>query len=79
MAGRTTGYLFSQFLVGGQKIVIYLLFGLDQVLTHLGTLRTLNIIAFVLPCIVLLFCVALPQVNWKLMVGRMLEAKGPHL
>jgi hypothetical protein len=46
------------------------------VLTHLGTLRTLNIIALALPCIVLFLCIGLPKVHWKVMVGRMLEAKG---
>lgn len=60
MAGRSCGYLFSQMLI----------------MTHLGTLRTLNIIALVLPCIVFVFAVFLPRVHWKIMVGRMLEAKG---
>ena len=49
-----------------------------KVLTHLGNLRTLNIIALVMPCIVLAFCIALPRVHWKVMVGRMLEAKGKN-
>uniref|UniRef100_A0A914GW68 Reduced folate carrier n=1 Tax=Globodera rostochiensis TaxID=31243 RepID=A0A914GW68_GLORO len=60
MAGRTSGYLFAQLFV----------------FTHLGNLHTLNVIALVLPCVVLMFCVALPSVHWKTMVGRMLEAKG---
>jgi thiamine transporter 2/3 len=60
MAGRTFGYLFSQFLI----------------LSHLGTYRTLNVIAFIMPCIVLVLCILLPRVHWKVMVGRMLEAKG---
>lgn len=60
MAGRTFGYLFSQFLI----------------LTHLGNLRTLNIIALIMPCLVLIICILLPRVQWKAMVSRMLEAKG---
>lgn len=63
MAGRTFGYLFSQFLIFFQ----------------LGNLRTLNIIALIMPCIVLIFCILLPSVNWKTMVGRMLEAKGKKI
>uniref|UniRef100_A0A914E9C8 Reduced folate carrier n=1 Tax=Acrobeloides nanus TaxID=290746 RepID=A0A914E9C8_9BILA len=63
MAGRTFGYLFSQFLI----------------LSNLGTYRTLNEIAFVMPCIVLVFCIFLPRVHWKVMVGRMLEAKGREI
>ncbi|KAL3101030.1 hypothetical protein niasHS_001490 [Heterodera schachtii] len=59
MAGRTGGYLFAQVFV----------------LTHLGTLLSLNVVALALPCVVLLFCIALPRVHWKAMVGRMLEAK----
>lgn len=63
MGGRTMGYLFSQFLI----------------LTQLGNYRTLNIIALILPCIVLVLCICLPRVHWKVMVGRMLEAKGRWL
>ncbi|KAI1728633.1 reduced folate carrier domain-containing protein [Ditylenchus destructor] len=63
MAGRTFGYLFSQFLI----------------LSHLGNLRTLNIIAFIMPCLVFIVCVLLPRVHWKIMVGRMLEAKGREI
>nr|CAD2198246.1 unnamed protein product [Meloidogyne enterolobii] len=59
MAGRTTGYLFAQFLV----------------LSHLSDLRTLNIIALTMPCFVLIICFILPRVHWKVMVTRMLEAK----
>uniref|UniRef100_A0A915N2Y7 Uncharacterized protein n=1 Tax=Meloidogyne javanica TaxID=6303 RepID=A0A915N2Y7_MELJA len=59
MAGRTTGYLFAQFLV----------------LSHLRDLRTLNIIALIMPCFVLIICFILPRVHWKVMVTRMLEAK----
>uniref|UniRef100_A0A915P4B2 Folate transporter 1 n=1 Tax=Meloidogyne floridensis TaxID=298350 RepID=A0A915P4B2_9BILA len=59
MAGRTTGYLFAQFLV----------------LSHLSDLRTLNIIALIMPCFVLIICFILPRVHWKVMVTRMLEAK----
>lgn len=60
MAGRTFGYVFSQIFIEYQ----------------FGTLRTLNVISFVMPCIVLIFCIFLPRVHWRTMVGRMLEAKG---
>lgn len=60
MAGRTFGYLFAQFLI----------------LSQLGDVRTLNVISFGMPCIVLVFCLFMPRVHWKVMVGRMLEAKG---
>uniref|UniRef100_A0AC34R553 Uncharacterized protein n=1 Tax=Panagrolaimus sp. JU765 TaxID=591449 RepID=A0AC34R553_9BILA len=59
MGGRTFGYLTSQFII----------------LMGLGTYRTLNCIAFVLPCIVLIFCLLLPRVHWKTMVSRMAESR----
>ena len=59
MGGRTFGYLTSQLII----------------LAGLGTYRTLNKIAFVLPCIVLVFCILLPRVHWKVMVSRMSEAR----
>uniref|UniRef100_A0A915LZX2 Uncharacterized protein n=1 Tax=Meloidogyne javanica TaxID=6303 RepID=A0A915LZX2_MELJA len=40
-----------------------------------GDLRTLNIIALIMPCSVLIICFILPRVHWKVMVTRMLEAK----
>ncbi|KAI1709772.1 reduced folate carrier domain-containing protein [Ditylenchus destructor] len=59
MAGRSSGYIFGQFLV----------------LSHVANLRILNIISFCIPCVVFLMCVFLPRVHWKQMVYRMLEAK----
>lgn len=63
MAGRTSGYLFAQAFIG----------------LGLGTVRQLNVIAFVLPCLVLCVCLVLPRVHWKVMVGRMLEARGREI
>ncbi|KAL7076839.1 hypothetical protein ACQ4LE_004141 [Meloidogyne hapla] len=59
MAGRTTGYLFSQFLI----------------LSNLSDLFILNIIALVMPCFVLIICFILPRVHWKVMVKRIIETK----
>ncbi|KAI6238059.1 Folate-like transporter 2 [Aphelenchoides fujianensis] len=55
----TLGYLASQVII----------------LTQLGDYLTLNIIAFCMPCFVLLFCIFMPRVHWKRMVERMVEAK----
>ncbi|KAI6179066.1 hypothetical protein M3Y98_00570200 [Aphelenchoides besseyi] len=59
MSGRTLGYMASQLII----------------LAHWGDYLTLNIIAFILPCIVLVFCIFMPRVHWKRMVDRMVEAK----
>lgn len=60
MGGRTLGYLASQIII----------------LTQLGNYRTLNVIAFIFPCIVLIFCILMPKVHWKKLVDRMAEVKG---
>uniref|UniRef100_A0AC35GY51 Reduced folate carrier n=1 Tax=Panagrolaimus sp. PS1159 TaxID=55785 RepID=A0AC35GY51_9BILA len=59
MGGRTCGYLLSQLIILG----------------GLGTYRTLNEIAFVIPCIVLVACIFLPRVQWKAMIARMSEGQ----
>uniref|UniRef100_A0AC34FLQ2 Reduced folate carrier n=1 Tax=Panagrolaimus sp. ES5 TaxID=591445 RepID=A0AC34FLQ2_9BILA len=59
MGGRTCGYLLSQLIILG----------------GLGTYRTLNEIAFVIPCIILVACIFLPRVHWKVMVARMSEGR----
>ena len=59
MGGRTCGYLLSQLIIIG----------------GFGTYRTLNEIAFVMPCIVLVICIFLPRVSWKAIVARMNEAR----
>lgn len=63
MGGRTIGYLASQIII----------------LTQLGDYRTLNIIAFIFPCAVLIFCILMPKVHWKSLVARMAEAKAARI
>ena len=60
MLGRTAGYAASQVII----------------LAHLGNYRTLNIIALIIPCFVLVLCIIMPSVKWQTMVARMLEVKG---
>jgi hypothetical protein len=60
MTGRTFGYVVSQMII----------------LTKLGTYRTLNVIALILPCCALFFSILMPRVHWKSMVKRMAEARG---
>jgi thiamine transporter 2/3 len=60
MAGRSFGYVASQIII----------------LLQLGSYRTLNEIAFIMPCIVLVFALFMPRVHWKNLANRMAEAKG---
>ncbi|KAI6185017.1 Folate-like transporter 2 [Aphelenchoides bicaudatus] len=59
MCGRTLGYGLSQLII----------------LTHLGNYYTLNVIAFIMPCIVLIFCICMPSVSWKRMAARIEESR----
>ncbi|KAE9548436.1 hypothetical protein FO519_008351 [Halicephalobus sp. NKZ332] len=54
MFGKAGGYFTAQLLI----------------LTHIGTYKTLNQIAFFFPCVALVFCFFMPRIRWKNLVAR---------